>query len=273
MLATALLLGLTGLAGAFVLYLTARRFHVEEDPRIDNIESLLPGANCGACGCRGCRDFAATCVQRNSLENLNCPGAREGTMKEIASIMGVETQPEAKRLVAVLRCAGSCKVRPIRYTYDGASNCAVMNAVGVGSHECSWGCLACGDCTSACRFGALKIDPGTGLPLVDTSMCTGCGLCVDECPRSLLELRPAGRRERRVWVACSSHDRGAVARRQCKAACIGCGKCAKECPFDAITLAGNLAYINPDKCKTCGKCVATCPTGAIHATFEIKQPS
>ena len=122
MLATALLLGLTGLAGAFVLYLTARRFHVEEDPRIDNIESLLPGANCGACGCRGCRDFAATCVQRNSLENLNCPGAREGTMKEIASIMGVETQPEAKRLVAVLRCAGSCKVRPIRYTYDGASN-------------------------------------------------------------------------------------------------------------------------------------------------------
>ncbi len=71
MLATALLLGLTGLAGAFVLYLTARRFHVEEDPRIDNIESLLPGANCGACGCRGCRDFAATCVQRNSIENLN----------------------------------------------------------------------------------------------------------------------------------------------------------------------------------------------------------
>ena len=57
MLATALLLGLTGLAGAFVLYLTARRFHVEEDPRIDNIESLLPGANCGACGCRGCRDL------------------------------------------------------------------------------------------------------------------------------------------------------------------------------------------------------------------------
>lgn len=273
LLATALLLGLTGLAGAIVLYFTAKRFRVDEDPRIDSVEALLPGANCGACGCRGCRDFAVTCVGRGSLEGLCCPGAREGAMAEIAAILGVAPADDARRMVAVLRCNGSCSARPQRYVYDGASTCSVMDAVGVGSRGCSYGCLGCGDCTTACRFGALSIDSATGLPVVDTALCTGCGLCVGECPRSLLELRPAGRRDRRVWVACSSRDRGAVARRQCEAACIGCGKCARECPFDAITVADNLAYINPEQCKACGKCLGVCPTGAIHATFEIKQPS
>ena len=45
-----LVLGGIGILGAAVLYVVARKFKVEEDPRIDEIEELLPGANCGACG-------------------------------------------------------------------------------------------------------------------------------------------------------------------------------------------------------------------------------
>ena len=30
-------------------------------------------------------------------------------------------------------------------------------------------------------------------------------------------------------------------------------------------MRGNLAYIDPAKCKTCGKCVKVCPRGSIHA--------
>ncbi len=55
---TIVVLGVLGLVGALVLYLTAKRFHVEEDERIGRIEDLLPGANCGACGRNGCHDFA-----------------------------------------------------------------------------------------------------------------------------------------------------------------------------------------------------------------------
>ena len=43
-------LSLLGLLLAIVLYFVAQKFKVEEDPRIDIVENLLPGANCGGCG-------------------------------------------------------------------------------------------------------------------------------------------------------------------------------------------------------------------------------
>lgn len=268
---SSLLLGALGLFGAVVLYVTARKFHVEEDSRIDEVEALLPGANCGACGCRGCRDFAVTCVSRGNLDGgLCCPGAAEGAMAKIAAILGVETT-ETERKIAVLRCNGSCDARPERYIYDGARSCAVMNGVGVGSRGCPFGCLGCGDCVAVCRFGAISMNPVTGLPEVDPEKCTGCGVCASECPRHLLDMRPRGRHGRRVWVACSSRDKGAVARKTCSSACIGCGKCAKTCPFGAISVTENLAYIDPALCRACGKCVPGCPTGAIHTTFTIPK--
>ncbi|MBQ1905036.1 MAG: ferredoxin, partial [Bacteroidales bacterium] len=39
---------------ALVLFLIAKKFKVEEDPRIDLVEKALPGANCGGCGFAGC---------------------------------------------------------------------------------------------------------------------------------------------------------------------------------------------------------------------------
>ena len=39
-----------GVVSAVILYFVAQKFKVEEDPRIDIVEGLLPGANCGGCG-------------------------------------------------------------------------------------------------------------------------------------------------------------------------------------------------------------------------------
>jgi Uncharacterized Fe-S center protein len=50
-------------------------------------------------------------------------------------------------------------------------------------------------------------------------------------------------------------------------------ECLKECPFEAIEMRGNLAYIDPAKCKACGKCVEVCPRGSIHAVnFPPRKP-
>jgi Fe-S-cluster-containing hydrogenase component 2 len=148
-----------------------------------------------------------------------------------------------------------------------------MSALYCGDTDCKYGWLGHGDCTKACNFDAISIDPQTGLPVVDQDKCTGCGACAKACPKGVIELRNKGVKDRRVYVSCINKDKGAVARKACKAACIGCGKCAKICPFGAITVENNVAYIDFTKCKLCTKCVAECPTGAIHAVNFPPKPA
>ena len=51
-----------GVVAAGILYFVAQNFKVEEDPRIDIVEGLLPGDYCGGCGYPGCRSLAEAAV-------------------------------------------------------------------------------------------------------------------------------------------------------------------------------------------------------------------
>lgn len=266
----AVLFGL-GLLLAMVLYIVAKKFKVEEDPRIDEVEKALPGANCGGCGNAGCRAFAAACVADGNLDNNFCPVGGNDVMKKVAAILGIEVADKAP-MVAVVRCNGSCANRPRTSRYDGYQSCKVEALLYKGDTDCPYGCLGCGDCVSACAFGALSMDEQTGLPVVDESKCTSCGACVKACPKGIIELRKKGPRGMRVFVSCINKDKGGVARKACQAACIGCGKCAKVCAQEAIFISNNVAYIDFDKCKLCKKCVDECPTGAIHAVNFPQKP-
>ena len=267
----AILAGL-GLVLSLVLYLVAAKFKVEEDPRIDEVEKVMPGANCGGCGFAGCRAFADAAVKAPNLDNNYCPVGGNEVMKKVAAILGYEVAEKTPQ-VAVVRCNGTCENRPKVNTYDGDKSCKVKAALYSGDTACPFGCLGCGDCVEACQFGALSMDPETGLPVVDETKCTACGSCVKACPKHIIELRNKGPRGMRVYVSCVNKDKGVVARKACSAACIGCGKCAKVCAQEAITVESNLAYIDFTKCKLCKKCVAECPTGAIHAVnFPVLPP-
>ena len=140
----------------------------------------------------------------------------------------------------------------------------MVNTFYVGESGCAFGCIGYGDCVAACQFGALKLNEETGLVEVDADKCTACGACVKACPKGLFELRKKWPKNRAIYVACRSKNKGAVVTKVCKAGCIGCGKCAKVCAFEAITVDNSLAYIDSEKCKLCRKCVNECPTGAIH---------
>ena len=238
-LLTILSLSLLGLVLALVLYFVAQKFKVQEDPRIDDVQAILPGANCGGCGYAG-----------------------------IAEYLGMQVAEKAPQ-VAVVRCNGSCDNRPRTTTYDGYRSCAVMASLFSGDTDCRWGCLGQGDCVQVCKFDAIKMNPASGLPEIDQDKCTACGACVRICPKSIVELRNKGVKNRRIYVACANKEKGGVARKACVAACIGCTKCQKICPFDAITITSNLAYIDANKCRLCRKCVAECPT---HAILEVNFP-
>ncbi len=265
-------LSILGLLLAVVLYFVAQKFKVEEDPRIDIVEGIMPGANCGGCGQAGCRAFAEACVKAGNLDSLFCPVGGNATMKKVADALGLQVAEKAP-MVAVVRCNGTCENRPKTNIYDGVATCAAKSALYSGDTGCRYGCVGCGDCVRVCNFGALSMDPVTGLPVVDEEKCAACGACVKACPKGVIELRNKGPKNRRVFVSCVSKDKGAVARKACKAACIGCGKCAKVCPFEAITVENNVAYIDFNKCKLCTKCVAECPTGAIHKVNFPEKPA
>jgi len=269
---TIVILTLLGLVLSLVLFWVAKKFKVEEDPRVDEVEKVMPGANCGGCGYAGCRAFADTAVKAPNLDKHYCPVGGNEVMKKVAAILGYEVTDKAPQ-VAVVRCNGTCANRPRTNVYDGVSSCKVKASLYSGDTGCSFGCLGCGDCVAACNFGALSMGPETGLPVVDESKCTACGACVKACPKSIIELRNKGPRSMRVFVSCVNKDKGAVARKACVAACIGCSKCFKVCPHGAITIENNLSYIDYTKCKLCRKCVAECPTGAIHAVnFPVLPP-
>ena len=262
LLSTILTLSLLGILAAVVLYFVAQKFKVEEDPRIDEVEKMLPGANCGGCGFAGCRGMADALVKNDDISALFCPVGGGDTMKGIAAYLG-KAAPEKEPMVATVRCGGVCDKRPRTNTFDGAKSCAVASSLYVGETACAYGCLGYGDCVAACAFDAIHINPETGIAKVDAEKCTACGACVKACPKKIIELRKKWPKGRAVYVGCVSKDKGAVVMKACKAGCIGCGKCEKVCAFGAITIENNLAYIDSQKCKLCRKCVNECPTGAI----------
>lgn len=257
---------------ALVLYVASKRFAVYEDPRVAQVSAVLPQANCGGCGYPGCSGFAEACVKAGSLDGKLCPVGGQPVMERVAGILGLEAAALEPR-VAVVRCGGTCDARPRLRVYDGAQSCAILASLCEGETDCAYGCLGCGDCADACAFGGLRMNPLTGLPEVDEDVCTACGSCVQACPRHIIELRPRGPKNRRVYVQCLNRDKGGVARKACAVACIGCGKCVKACPFEAITLTDSLAAIDPAKCRACRKCEEACPQGAIVALhFPPRTP-
>ena len=264
-------LGIVAAGSAVILFVVAKKFKVEEDPRVDKVTALLPGVNCGGCGYAGCRQMAEALVKaadQGDISVLTCPPGGSDTMAAVGKYLGLNAG-EFIPTIAVVRCGGSHENAAAKLRYDGPSKCAISHRLFNGPKGCPYGCLGLGDCVPVCKFNAIYIDNQTGLPIIREEKCTACGACVKACPRSIIELRPKGKDNKRVWINCINKEKGAVAIKNCKVACIACGKCVKECTEGegAISIKDNLAYIEPGKCDSCGNCVLICPTHAIKATF------
>ncbi len=262
-----LVLVLTGVISAVILYFVAQKFRIVEDPRIDLVAEKLPGANCGGCGYAGCRSLAEAIVKAGSLEGLRCPVGGEKISSEIAELLGLEAST-AEPQIAVVRCNGGRLNTTSKVMYEGVQDCLYAHLNFSSEGGCPNGCLGLGNCVGVCAFDAIKMDPKSGLPVVDEEKCVACGLCVKTCPRHIIELRNKGIKNRRVFVSCVNTEKGALAKKNCNVACIGCGKCEKVCKEDAIHVDHNLASIDQTKCTQCGACVEVCPVNIIKIIGE-----
>jgi len=266
-LLSVIVLGSVGFLAGVILFVIAQKFKVYEDPKIDEVENILPAANCGGCGFPGCRNFAEACVKAEDLDSLFCPVGGNECMANVAKILGKTVEAKDPQ-IAVIRCNGTPEFRQRTTIYDGATTCAMESALYGGHTDCQYGCLGHGDCVAVCKFDAIEMDPVTQLPVVNDK-CTACGACVTACPKGIIEIRPRGKKDKRIFVSCINKDRGGTAKKACQVACIGCKSCVNVCKFDAIKIENFLAYIDPVACKLCRACVTACPTNAI---WEINFP-
>jgi len=258
---------MTGLGLFFggVLALAYRFLRVEEDPRLEVVEELLPGNNCGACGQPGCAAFAERLLAAEATPG-KCTVANGGTLEEIASFLGVGVGAEEKR-IARLRCAGGRgDVRNLA-AYEGMSSCRAAAVVDGGGLGCAWGCLGLADCERACTFDAIRMNDDA-LPSVEPEPCTACGDCVEACPQDLFVLVPASQK---LFVQCNSPLAGEAALRGCRVACDACGRCAADAPADTVEMVDGLPVIHYDRAEQpTPNATWRCPTGAI-VWLEGKQ--
>lgn len=248
-----------GLFFATIIAVAYRKLRVEEDPRVDLVEEMLPHANCGACGQPGCRMFAEKVVNQE-ISPAKCTVSSAEAIARIADFLGVEAGSEEKRVARLLCAGGRREAHHLAAYRGGLSTCRGESVVAGGAKACAWGCLGLGDCVEVCDFDAIYLNED-GLPVVIPDRCTACGDCVEICPKGLFELMPVSQK---LIVQCKSLLEGDLATSKCSVACTGCGRCAADAAPGLIDIRNNLAVINYELNHAATvEAIHRCPTKSI----------
>lgn len=244
-----------------VLALADKKFAMEVNPLIHEVEDILPKGQCGACGFAGCAKYAEAVVEDEDVPPNLCVPGKAAVAAKVAELTGKKAEATEPKY-AHLKCRGTKTAAVMAARYEGVRDCAAAKLIQGGPKGCKYGCIGFGNCVKACPFGALSMG-ADGLPVVDKAICTGCGKCVSICPQAILTLQSF---EAPVQVECSSHDKGPVAKKLCQNACIGCGLCMRSCEHGAIRIDRFAAVVDQEICRKCDNpvCLAKCPTKAIQ---------
>ena len=141
----------------------SRRFKVEADPIVEQIEAILPQSQCGQCGYAGCRPYAEAVGNNGEAINKCAPGG-EQTMQKLAGLLNVDPQP-----------------------LDG--DASVLAPVRTVAWIDESNCIGCTKCIQACPVDAI-VGATRAVHTVLSDVCTGCDLCVAPCPTDCIEMRP-----------------------------------------------------------------------------------
>jgi electron transport complex protein RnfB len=140
----------------------ARKFRVDSDPVVDQIEALLPQTQCGQCNYPGCRPYAEA-ISAGEADINQCPPGGETGVRALADLLGVEAKP----------------LNPENGEEQPETVAVIDEAV----------CIGCTLCIQACPVDAILGAPKL-MHTVIADECTGCDLCLPPCPVDCIEMVP-----------------------------------------------------------------------------------
>ena len=159
MVTAILSLTVLGLTLGLVLGIAARYLRVDTDPLIMEVESMMPGSQCGQCGFPGCSPAAAAVVAGEAPPTLCPPGGRD-LAQRLANKLGIKVD---------LSC---------------------MEDTGpITAHVHEENCIGCTRCYKVCPTDAIMGGPKQ-IHSVFKAACTGCKACIDVCPTECLQIQP-----------------------------------------------------------------------------------
>ena len=164
----AILVGVIGILIGLLLGFAAIKLAVPVDEKEIEVREFLPGNNCGGCGYAGC-DALAKAIAAGEAPVNACPVGGAAVAEKIGAVMGVDAG-EAVRMVAFVKCNGTCDKAGLKANYYGISDCKRAAAIpGRGDKACSFGCMGFGSCVAACQFDAIHVVDGVAV--VDKEKC------------------------------------------------------------------------------------------------------
>ena len=159
MLMATLMLGTLGIALGLLLGLAARIFAVEEEnPLVKEIESMMPGSQCGQCGFPGCTAAATALVEGEAPINC-CPPGGKALVEQLATLLGVDM--------------------------DSVGEAPVPMVASINETNCT----GCTKCYRACPTDAV-VGANGQIHVILQSACTGCAKCAEACPEDCVSLAP-----------------------------------------------------------------------------------
>ena len=239
--------------------------------KTEELNAILPGMNCGACGHPGCFGYAqALTADPDLITKTPCTVVLQDPegLERLEKALGITLDASAMSKKALVHCNGNSE---IIYNYSGVETCKAAAQLLSGYRKCPYACLGLNDCVEICpQQGAIFIDQEKNVAIVDTEKCTGCGLCVTECPLNLIELVPAGTK---IAFLCNYKPlRDIPGREKCDFGCTHCRKCFKACEDEAIEWNKETALpeFNQEKCTLCLKCIEACEQNTLADFTKVK---
>ena len=262
-----------GLVCGLIIYLVYIKVpqKVKGLEKTEQINSILPGTNCGACGKPGCFGYAQALTHDPDLvTKAPCTQILQDSEKleQLEKALGMTLDVSAMSKKALIHCGGDSETI---YQYSGVETCKAAAQLLSGYKRCPYACLGLDDCVLVCPVDAIFIDPEKKIAVVNQERCTGCGLCVAECPMNLIELVPA---DTKIALLCNYQPLKSIpGRERCDYACTHCRKCFKACEDEAIEWdkAKAVPQIIQDKCTLCGKCIEACESHTLADFTKVRK--